>query len=47
VYDAINAGRVLVARLRWALVSLPLPRWDDGRIRLAADVSNWLRPEAA
>ena len=23
-----------------------MPRWDDGRIRLAADVSNWLRPEA-
>src|SRR5512140_2388013 len=23
------------------------PRWDDGRIRLAADVSNWLRPDAA
>jgi hypothetical protein len=24
-----------------------LPAWDDGRIRLAADVSNWLRPDAA
>jgi DDE superfamily endonuclease len=47
VYDAINAGQVLVARLRRALASLPLPRWDDGRIRLVADVSNWLRPEAA
>src|SRR5690242_3857173 len=47
VYDAINAGQVLVARLRRALAALPLPRWDDGRIRLAADVSNWLRPEAA
>jgi hypothetical protein len=47
LYDAVNAGRVQVARLRWALASLPLPRWDDGRIRLAADVSNWLRPEAA
>ena len=21
-------------------------RWDDGRIRLACDVSNWLRPDA-
>ena len=29
------------------LAELSLPRWDDGRIRLAADVSNWLRPEAA
>ncbi len=24
-----------------------MPAWDDGRIRLAADVSNWLRPDAA
>jgi DDE superfamily endonuclease len=47
LYDAVNAGRIHVARLRRALASLPLPRWDDGRIRLAADVSNWLRPEAA
>ena len=47
LYDAVNAGRVQVVRLRRALASLPLPRWDDGRIRLAADVSNWLRPEAA
>jgi hypothetical protein len=35
-----------VARLRRALSSLPLPAWDDGRIRLACDVSNWLRPDA-
>ena len=47
LYDAVNAGRVQIARLRRALASLPLPRWDDGRIRLAADGSNWLRPEAA
>jgi len=47
VYDAVNAGQVQVGRLRWALASLPLPAWDDGRIRLAADVSNWLRPDAA
>jgi len=47
VYDAVNAGRVQVARLRRALAGLPLPAWDDGRIRLAADVSNWLRPGAA
>jgi DDE superfamily endonuclease len=47
VYDAVNAGQVRIARLRWALAALPLPRWDDGRIRLAADVSNWLRPDAA
>ena len=47
VYDAVNAGQVRVARLARALAALPLPAWDDGRIRLAADVSNWLRPEAA
>jgi hypothetical protein len=47
LYDAVNAGRVQVARLRPALASLPPPRWDDGRIRLAADVSNWQRPGAA
>ena len=47
LYDAVNAGRVRVARLRRALAALPLPAWDDGRIRLAADVSNWLRPDAS
>ena len=47
VYDAVNGGQVAIARLRRALAALPLPRWDDGRIRLAADVSNWLRPDAA
>src|SRR6202034_124740 len=47
VYDAVNAGQVRIARLGCALAALPLPAWDDGRIRLAADVSNWLRPDAA
>jgi hypothetical protein len=47
LYDAVNCGRVDVARLRWLLAALPLPGWEDGRIRLAADVSNWLRPDAA
>jgi hypothetical protein len=46
VYDALNCGEVRVARLRRALAALPLPAWEDGRIRLAADVSNWLRPDA-
>ena len=46
VYDAVNCGRVQIARLRRALAGLPLPAWPDGRIRLAADVSNWLRPDA-
>ena len=47
VYDALNAGRVDIGRLRWAIGCLPLPAWPDGRIRLAVDVSPWLRPEAA
>ena len=47
LYGAVNCGRVDIARLRRALACLPLPAWDDGRIRLAADVSNWLRPDAA
>jgi hypothetical protein len=46
VYDALNAGRVDIGLLRWAVGCLPLPCWPDGRIRLAVDVCNWLRPEA-
>jgi hypothetical protein len=46
VYDALNAGRVEVPRLRWAIGAVPLPCWPDGRVRLAVDVCNWLRPEA-
>jgi DDE superfamily endonuclease len=46
VYDALNAGAVDIGRLRWAVGCVPLPAWPDGRIRLAADVCNWLRPEA-
>src|SRR6266487_5345188 len=47
LYDAVNQGRIEVARLRWSLAALALPAWPDGRIRLGADVSNWLRPDAA
>ena len=47
VYKALNRGQVQVARLRWALAALWLPAWEDGRIRLAVDVSNWLRPDAS
>jgi hypothetical protein len=46
VYDAVNRGEVRIGRLRRALAGIPLRQWDDGRIRLACDVSNWLRPEA-
>jgi DDE superfamily endonuclease len=47
LYDAVNRGRIDVARLRRSLAGLPLPRAADGRLVLAADVSNWLRPGAA
>lgn len=46
LHDALGAGHVGVARLRRALAGLPLPAWPDGRIRLAVDVSCWLRPDA-
>ena len=46
VYDALNCGEVRIGRLRRAVAGIPLRRWDDGRIRLACDVSNWLRPDA-
>ena len=47
LYDAVNNGAVDFARLRVAIGALPLPRAGDGRIMLAVDVSNWLRPDAA
>jgi hypothetical protein len=47
LYDALNAGRVEVERLRTALAGLPLPRFADRRLVLAVDVSAWLRPDAA
>jgi DDE superfamily endonuclease len=47
LYDALNAGHAGFARLRRAVAGLPLPAWPDGGIRLAVDVSSWLRPDAA
>jgi DDE superfamily endonuclease len=47
LYDAVNAGRIQVERLRRQLAGLPLPRDGEGRIVLAVDVSAWLRPDAA
>jgi DDE superfamily endonuclease len=47
LYDAVNQGRINVGRLRRCLAGLPLPRAADGRLMLAVDLSNWLRPGAA
>jgi DDE superfamily endonuclease len=47
LYDGINSGRMEIAQLRVRLAGLPPPRTIDGRIILAVDVSNWLRPDAA
>jgi hypothetical protein len=46
LYDGLNAGRVEFARLRTAVAGLALPAWADGRVRLAVDVTAWLRPDA-
>lgn len=47
MYDALNHGGIELGRLRKALAALVLPRFTDGRIVLAVDVSPWLRPDAA
>jgi hypothetical protein len=47
MYGGLNHGRLDVTRLRKTVAGLPLPRAADGRIVLACDVSNWLRPDAA
>src|SRR5262249_59176885 len=41
----LSWGEVGCTRLGRALAGLPLRAWRDGRIRLAADVSSWLRPD--
>lgn len=45
LYDAVNAGGIAVARIRWALDTVAIPR-IHGRIVLGVDVSPWLRPDA-
>lgn len=44
--DALNRGRVDAGALRRTLASLPQPKAADGRLVLAVDVSNRLRPDA-
>ncbi|GGW87867.1 hypothetical protein GCM10010320_81560 [Streptomyces caelestis] len=46
MYEALSCGNVDVPRLRQVLAGLPMPRAADGRLVLAVDVSNWLRPDA-
>jgi hypothetical protein len=46
LYDSLNQGRVDIARFRNTVAHQQIPRCDDGRITLAIDISNWLRPDA-
>ncbi|MDQ0938305.1 NF041680 family putative transposase [Streptomyces sp. V1I1] len=46
LYGGLNRGRIDVGRLRAVLAGLPLPRFPDGRLVLAVDVSPWLRSDA-
>lgn len=46
LYGGLNRGRIDIGRLRKALAGLPLPRFPDGRLVLAVDVSPWLRSDA-
>lgn len=46
MYDGLNHGRIHTNRLRQALAGLRLPRFPDGRLVLAVDVSPWLRSDA-
>lgn len=46
LYDGLNCGRIDIARLRMALAGLDLPRGQDGRLRIAIDVTPWPRPDA-
>lgn len=45
-YDGINHGCVDIARLLNLVAAQRLPTAADGRIRLAVDVTPWLRPDA-
>lgn len=46
LYDGVNQGRIDVDRFRNTIARQHIPRGADGRIVLAIDVSNWLRPDA-
>jgi hypothetical protein len=42
----VNQGRIDIGRFRNVVARQRIPRGKDGRITLAIDVSNWLRPDA-
>lgn len=46
LYDSLNNGRIDFARFGDIVATQNIPRFDDGGIVLAIDVSNWLRPDA-
>ncbi|WP_238845645.1 NF041680 family putative transposase [Nocardia terpenica] len=47
LYDGLNTGCLDTDRLRDLLARTRLPRFADGRLVLAVDVSAWLRSDAA
>ncbi|MFC0437717.1 DDE superfamily endonuclease [Kutzneria buriramensis] len=47
LYGGLNHGHIEVDRLRTLSAGLPMPRFADGRLVLAVDVSAWLRSDAA
>ena len=47
LYDALNCGESAGLAAAPGTGRGAAAAWDDGRIRLAVDVSNWLRPDAA
>lgn len=46
LYDSVNQGRIDIDRFRNLVAYQQIPRCENGRIVLAIDVSNWLRPDA-
>lgn len=46
LYDALSHGGLAAGRLRRTLAALSQPSAAGGRLVLAVDVSNWLRPDA-
>lgn len=46
LYDGLACGGVDIARLRWAIAALALPRGRQGRLTVAIDVTPWPRPDA-